>query len=176
MSRYSDDTLVLTLVRQAGMLLDKLGLPDTFTIDQLHRCVERERGRPIHLIPRPMPPEGPHGMWVMGRTDDYVFFDQVAPPVRKLQIIGHEFGHIIFNDEGSASQLADLTDPLLPKGVPDAVTDVGALALSACTRTVYDDMIEQRCEWFGTVVVQRIDHSAPLLLPVTDDIDPLRAR
>src|SRR5262249_42793144 len=109
----------------------------------------------------------------MGRTDDYVFYDQVAPPVRKLQIIGHEFGHIVFNDEGGTAQLAEfaeLADPLLPEGVPDAMTDVGALALSACTRTVYDDMIEQRCEWFGTVVVQRIDHSAPLLLPVSGTI------
>src|SRR5262249_28254676 len=139
MSRYSDDTLVLALVRQAGALLDKLGLPDTFTIEQLHRCIERERGRPIHMIPHPMPPQGPHGMWVMGRTDDSVFYDEVAPPVRKLQIIGHEFGHIVFNDEGGTAQLAEfaeLADPLLPEGVPDAMTDVGALALSACTRTV----------------------------------------
>jgi hypothetical protein len=168
MSRYSDDTLVLALVRQAKMVLNKLGLPDTFTIDQLHQRIERQRGRPIHVIPYPMPPQGPHGMWVMGTTDDYVFIDQNTPQVRMLQIIGHEFGHIIFNDQGGATHLAALTD-LLPETPSDTVTDAGALALNTCTRTVYDDMIEQRSEWFGTVVVQRIDHSAPLLLPAPNE-------
>jgi len=146
MSRYSDDTLVLTLVRQSHAVLDELGLPRTFTIAEVHRSVERRRGRRIHLIAHPLPPDGPHGLWVMGETDDYVFYEQAAPPLRKLQIIGHEFGHIVFDDEGT---------PLSGRG----------RTLSACTRTVYDDMVEQRCEWFGSVMVQRIDHSAPLLLP-----------
>jgi hypothetical protein len=33
---------------------------------------------------------------------------------------------------------------------------VNARALAACNRTAYDEMTEQRCEWFGTVVVQRL--------------------
>jgi hypothetical protein len=136
-SRYSDDTLVMALVRQAAAVLDELGLPRSFTVDELHRRVEQRRGRRIHLIAHPMPPNGPHGMWVAGETDDYIFFDGAAPTLRKLQIIGHEFGHIIFDD------------------TPAPVEGVQTRTLSACTRTLYDDMVEQRCEWFGTVVVQR---------------------
>jgi len=165
MSRYSDDTLVLTLVRQSHAVLDELGLPRTFTIAEVHRSVERRRGRRIHLIAHPLPPDGPHGLWVMGETDDYVFYEQAAPPLRKLQIIGHEFGHIVFDDEGTpvGPQALAALSGLAPAA--DSALSGRGRTLSACTRTVYDDMVEQRCEWFGSVMVQRIDHSAPLLLP-----------
>jgi hypothetical protein len=144
MARHSDDTLVLTLVRQAEALLDDLGLSGPFTIAQLCRSVELRRGRGIRLQPHPMPADGPHGMWVKGESDDYVFFDQTAPPLRRLQIIGHELGHILFDDEG--------------RPVPSPVPAAGIL--NACTRTAYEDVVEQRCEWFGTLVVQRIDPRA----------------
>ncbi|MFG2039949.1 ImmA/IrrE family metallo-endopeptidase [Dactylosporangium sp. NPDC048998] len=136
MSRYSDDALVLTLVREAGAVLDGLGLAGTFTLAELHTGIERRRGRPIEIRHHPMPPEGPHGLWVMGETADYVFVDESAPPLRRTQIIGHEFGHMLFDDRG---------DPL-----------PGEPALHACARSGYDEMIEQRCEWFGTVVLQRL--------------------
>ena len=143
MSRHRDDSLVLTLVRD-------LGLPPTFTIAQLCRHIEARRGRRIHLQPHPMPPDGPHGMWVRGECDDYVFFDAGAPPLRRLQIIGHELGHIVFDDEGRP----------LPAEHRPATLDTGAV--NACTRTAYDDIVEQRCEWFGTIVVQRVDPQAPV--------------
>src|SRR5689334_8257308 len=101
MSRYSDDALVLTLVRQAGEVLAGLGLPGRFTFDELHERVERHRGRPIDVRPHPMPAEGPHGLWVMGQSSDYVFVDASAPPLRRIQIIGHEFGHMLFDDRGA---------------------------------------------------------------------------
>jgi hypothetical protein len=152
MSRHSDDTLVLALVRQARAMLDELGLPESFPLAELHRRVEQRHGRRIHLIPHALPAEGPHGMWVIGDTDDYVFFDESAPPLRRLQIIGHELGHIVFQDKGRPVQ-----DESLP-GLPPAerAHNVNMRTLSACTRTAYDDLVEQRCEWFGTVVVQRV--------------------
>ncbi|HTJ32562.1 MAG TPA: ImmA/IrrE family metallo-endopeptidase [Dactylosporangium sp.] len=136
MSRYSDDALVLTLVREAGAVLDDLGLPGSFTLADLHARVEARRGRPIDVRPHRMPAEGPHGLWVMGENADYVFVDETAPPLRRTQIIGHEFGHMLFDDRGAA----------LP----------GDPAVHGCTRSGYDELIEQRCEWFGTVVLQRV--------------------
>jgi hypothetical protein len=128
MSRYSDDALVRTLVRQAGAVLDDLGLPRSFTLAELRARIEARRGRPIEIRPHPMPPAGPHGLWVMGDNADYVFVDDGAPPLRRTQIIGHEFGHILFD----------------------------APAAGGCARSGYDELIEQRCEWFGTVVLQRV--------------------
>jgi hypothetical protein len=152
MSRYSDDALVLALVRQARAVLDDLGLPGAFTLDELHQRVQLRRGRRIHLIPHALPAGGPHGMWVMGETDDYIFFDRSAPPLRRAQIIGHEFGHIVFDDEGGPVHPEALAAVLLP----DRQHTANTRTLSACNRTAYDDLVEQRCEWFGTVVVQRI--------------------
>ncbi|MGI5239468.1 ImmA/IrrE family metallo-endopeptidase [Dactylosporangium sp. CA-139066] len=127
MARYSDDDLVLTLVRQAGAVLDDLGLPGSFTLAELQARIEARRGRPIQIHPRPMPAEGPHGLWVAGERVDYVFVDAAAPPLRRAQIIGHEFGHILFD----------------------------APSAQGCARSGYEELIEQRCEWFGTVALQR---------------------
>lgn len=149
MARHSDDTLVLTLVRQAEAVLRDLGLPASFTLDELCQCIEQRRGRSIRLHPHSMPPDGPHGMWVKGEADDYVFYDQAAPSLRRLQIIGHELGHILFDDEGQ---------PLSTEDRPEVLSSG---ALQACARTAYDNVIEQRCEWFGTLVLQRLDASAP---------------
>ncbi len=157
MARYSDDSLVLTLVRQARAVLDELGMPDRFTLDELHRRLEAYRGRRIHLIAHPLPALGPHGIWVAGGRDDYVFYDAGAPPVRREQIIGHEFGHIVFDDAGALIQPDQLAALLPPGQVPAPDATVNARALAACTRTAYDEMVEQRCEWFGTVVVHRLD-------------------
>jgi len=99
-------------------------------------------------------------MWVTGRTDDYIFFDEAARPLRRLQIIGHEFGHIIFDDEGVPVQPEQLATLLPPDDLPEATVSANARTLTACTRTAYDDLIEQRCEWFGTVVVQRLTTGA----------------
>jgi len=128
MARYSDDDLVLTLVRQAGTVLDDLGLPGPFTLADLHARVEARRGRPIEIVPHPMPAEGPHGLWVAGEHADYVFVDDSAPPLRRAQILGHEYGHILFD----------------------------APSAGGCARSGYEELIEQRCEWFGTVVLQRV--------------------
>jgi Zn-dependent peptidase ImmA (M78 family) len=140
MSRYSDDALVRALVRQAGGVLADLGLPPTFTFAELHAVVERRRGRRIEVRSHPMPAEGPHGLWVVGESQDYVYVDADAPALRRRQIIGHEYGHILFDDEGGP----------LP--------DVGVVAarMVGCSRTGFDELIEQRCEWFGTVVLQRL--------------------
>jgi hypothetical protein len=93
------------------------------------------------------------------RTDDGDF-DEAAPPLRRLQIIGHEFGHIIFDDEGVPVQPEQLATLLPPDDLPEATVSANARTLTACTRTAYDDLIEQRCEWFGTVVVQRLTTGA----------------
>ena len=143
MSRYSDDALVRAFVRQAGEMLSGLGLPATFTTAELHASVERRRGRRIEVRSHPMPAEGPHGLWVLGESADYVYVDADAPLLRRRQIIGHEYGHILFDDTGG---------PL-----PDVGPGVMATrTLRGCTRSGYDEMIEQRCEWFGTVVLQRL--------------------
>ncbi|MFF5233272.1 hypothetical protein [Dactylosporangium sp. NPDC000521] len=168
MSRFSDDALVRALVRQAEALLDEF-LPQQFTLEQLHACVEERRGRRIEVRSWPMPAGGPHGLWVVGDMTDYVYVDGNAPALRYRQILGHEYGHVLFDDQGGP--LPDFAPQLAGDrgaGQRDRVAHVAGARTTplptgpwpadtrGCTRTGYDEIVEQRCEWFGTVVLQRL--------------------
>ena len=127
------------LVEQARRALDRLGLPGRFTADRLHEKMQAHRGRPVHLVARPLPAEGPHGLWVAGRDADYVFYPTGASPVRRHVIVGHEYGHMLFDDPGP------------PAAAP---ADLAGAARQA--RSSYEEMPERRAEIFGTLVAQRI--------------------
>jgi len=141
---------VSELYRQARTTLTALGLPRAFTLPALRERVERYRGRPLHLIPREVPALAPHGLWVAGEHGDYIFFDRAAGSVRQHQIIGHELGHMLFDDQATPAELAELAAMLTP--------DVDlALATNLQRRTHYHDLPEQRAEVFGTVVLHGIE-------------------
>jgi hypothetical protein len=142
------------LYRASTAMLGELGLPPTFTLDDLHRRVEERRGRPVQLIARDLPALAPHGLWVSGEHADYVFYDGSAAPVRQHQIIGHELGHVLFDDALPGGGLDELAGALLP--------DVDTSRLSSRSRTSYELPAERRAEVFGTVVVQRLHSWQPL--------------
>ncbi|MFI7542438.1 hypothetical protein [Actinoplanes sp. NPDC049599] len=122
------------LIGQARRGLDRLGLRGRFTADRLHEAMQAHRGRPVHLLARPLPAGGPHGLWVAGRDADYVFYPAAASPVRRHVIVGHEYGHMLFDDVAPAA--------------------VAAPAFRS--RSSYEELPERRAEIFGTLVAQRI--------------------
>jgi hypothetical protein len=148
------------LCRQAETMLAVLGLPGPFTLARLHDRVVQRRGRPLHLIPHEVPELGPHGLWVAGEHGDYVFYDRAAGPVRQYQIIGHELGHMLFDDRATPAGLVELAAMLAPDVDPSLITNLQQ-------RTRYDTIVERRAEVFGTVVLHRMQFCPPL--PVTVD-------
>jgi hypothetical protein len=155
MSRDVASNQVGELYRQAQNTLAALGLPPAFTLPQLRERVERHRGRALHLIPREVPALAPHGLWIAGEHGDYVFFDRAAGPVRQHQIIGHELGHMLFDDQATPAELAELSAMLAPEVDP-------ALTTNLQRRTHYHDLPERRAEVFGTVVLHRTESWEPL--------------
>lgn len=136
------------LVAQARDGLDRLGLPGRFTADRLHERMQAHRGRTVHVIAQPLPAGGPHGLWIAGRDADYVFFPAAASPVRRHVIVGHEYGHMLFDDPAGTS-LAATDDPVR--------LDPANLAAAADkSRSSYEELPERRAEIFGTLVAQRI--------------------
>jgi hypothetical protein len=117
MSRRSERRQVAKLCRQAEALPTSLHVASTFTLPQLPERVERHRARPVHLIPHRLPALAPHGLWVAGDHADYVFYDCAAGAVRRHQIIGHEFGHLLY-DDGIAAGVDEVTAMLLPDVSP----------------------------------------------------------
>ncbi len=130
--------------------LAALGLHGSFTMRQLHREIESVRARQVHLIPKDLPVLAPHGLWIAGERADYVFFDRTAGAIRQHQIIGHEFGHMLFDDETVPARPAELAALIRPGCAPE-------LAVRVQARTSYRDPVERRAEIFGTVAVQRMD-------------------
>ncbi|SCF27903.1 protein of unknown function [Micromonospora purpureochromogenes] len=150
--RAAGEEQLRLLRRQSEQALDALGLTGGFTFGELHERVERRRGRPVHLIPRELPALAPHGLWVAGEHADYIFYAANASPVRQRLIIGHEYGHALFDDVSPASEL-----------------DRAAAAPAPLARSSYDVPQERRAEIFGSLAVQRAESwSEP---PVTAPAD-----
>ncbi|MFI6396041.1 hypothetical protein ACIBHY_51525 [Nonomuraea sp. NPDC050547] len=137
------------LCRQFEALLDSLGLPGTFTIPELCRRIEERRDRSIHLIARELPVRAPHGLWVAGEHADYVFFDSSIGPVRQYQIIAHELGHMLFDDDTAAADVRELLAMLSPEMDHSTVRKIQQ-------RNSYAEPAELRAELFGTVTVRRV--------------------
>lgn len=156
MREHTDDTFVH--LRQSQDLLAALGLGDRFTLAQLQARIERRRDRPVNLIARDLPTLAPHGLWVAGEHADYVFYAANSSPVRQRLIIGHEYGHMLFDDVTPTAweRIAALLMPTIDPSVPDFLA-----------RSGYDEPAERRAEVFGTVVAQRAESwsSPPPALP-----------
>jgi hypothetical protein len=153
---------VAGLCQQSAAMLEALGLPAMFTLTRLRERVEQRRGRPVHLIARHLPALVPHGLWVAGEHADYVFYALAAGPLRQHQIIGHELGHLLFDDGCAHAGPAEVAAMLAP--------DVRlGLAGSLRLRTTYQIPAERRAETFGTVALARMAPWDPL--PAPDPVD-----
>jgi hypothetical protein len=159
MSRDIARSQVTELCRQAGAVLVGLGLARGFSLAQLRDRVAQRRGRALHLIPRDLPVLAPHGLWVAGEHGDYVFYDRAAGPVRQHQIIGHELGHMLFDDQATPAELDELAAMLTPDVNPVLVTNLQR-------RSHYHAFTERRAEVFGTVVLDRMESWSPLPVAV----------
>ncbi|GAA1801887.1 hypothetical protein GCM10009682_24710 [Luedemannella flava] len=137
--------------------MDRLGLPDRFTADQLHERIQAYRGREVHLMARPLPPEGPHGLWVAGRHADYIFYPATASVVRRHVIVGHEYGHMLFDDASPAA-----------RGDPARMDPAALSAAARLAGNSYDQLPERRAEIFGTLVAQRITDLSWSVRPAAD--------
>jgi hypothetical protein len=146
----SEGGAIQAYYRLAAQRLAGLDLPAMFTIAELRTAVERVRGRPVRLIAKELPVLAPHGLWIAGEHADYVFFDRAAGPIRQYQIIGHELGHMLFDDDAVPACPAELAAVIAPQPAVELVHVLGQ-------RTGYTDPVERRAEAFGTVAIQRMD-------------------
>jgi hypothetical protein len=133
--------LLRGIQRRCRRLVEKLELPDNFSATAFCESVAAQRGRPIVLMPLPVPtsPDLPTGMWLASRGTDYILYDSQTSRYHQEQIILHEIGHILFghgapNVEDRAVRCRN------PAGLP---------------RTSYSTLEEQEAETLATMLLLR---------------------
>jgi hypothetical protein len=158
-----DDRITLAaLRRQSEHALNLLGLPPRFTFTQLHERLEERRGREIHLIPQRLPALAPHGLWVAGESADYIFYEASAGRLRQQLIVGHEYGHMLFDDTSTPADIRELSTLLSPH--PDPI-----LPRNIQARRTYEQPRERRAEVFSTIAVGRAGSWSTISTPVRMD-------
>lgn len=101
--RKNGDIQAILLREQCERRVDALGLParEKLSVDALCDHLSQLSGRPIQLIPFPLPLGSPDGLWVSAAGAEYVIYEQRLAPVHQQQVILHELGHLICDHEAS---------------------------------------------------------------------------
>ncbi|MER5642253.1 toxin [Kitasatospora sp. NPDC002227] len=142
------------LRKDGARLIAGLGLPQVSDVVELCGYLGEIRGRPITLIPMPMPASHPCGMWVAARDEDLIFYDANTTSAHQEHIILHELGHIICCHRGAGGLDEASARLLFPNLDPDLVRDM-------LLRATYDDVQEQEAEIIAYLLSQRVGGPQP---------------
>ncbi|PJJ05938.1 uncharacterized protein DUF955 [Streptomyces sp. 2333.5] len=161
--RHKDaDPQATRLREQCERRVDALGLPahTKLSVDDLCAHLSRGSGRPIQLLPCPLPLGSPDGLWVSTPSTEYVVYEQRLAPVHQQQVILHELGHLICDHESSPVLTPEASRLLLPSLDP-------ALIRRTLGREHARSWAETEAEYVGSLIGRRIgswtaDHVRPV--------------
>ncbi|HEU5471433.1 MAG TPA: hypothetical protein VFV67_12330 [Actinophytocola sp.] len=157
------------LRRRCRRLLNQLDIRPPLDVVELCRRVGEDRGRPIRLVPHPIPVPGPFGVWITTDAADYIVYQQQTTKTHQGHIVLHELGHIL------AGHRADIdVEPRCPSIDPDDLRDRYPdldpdAVRRALHRTSYATEQEREAETVATIILQWasvLDRVAP---PVSQD-------
>lgn len=133
------------LRRRCRRELQSLGIETPLRVNVLCRRLGERRGRPIRLVPYPLPIPGPFGVWIATRTADYILYQRETSKVHQDHIILHEVGHIMADHRSTVSgnEIRQL--------LPDISADVVKKTL---WRTSYDEEHEREAELVATIILE----------------------
>jgi hypothetical protein len=104
------------------------------------------RGRPIRLVPYPLPVPGPFGLWIASPTADYILYQQHTTTAHQDHIVLHEVGHILAGHRSD-----DVDDAAWSLLTPETLRTAIRHALR---RTCYDSAREQEAELVATIILE----------------------
>ena len=142
------------LRKQCRQLVASLDIPVPFDIEQLSARLGSRRGRPLHLIPFAMPPDGPCGVWIATANLDAIFYEARTSRLHQEHIIGHEIGHLLCDHSGVASGNVELIKLLVPGCDP-------AFVWSMFSRAGYSAREERAAEMIADLLLCAADRCRP---------------
>lgn len=104
------------------------------------------RGRPIHLVPYPIPVPGPFGLWIGTSDADWILYQLETTVAHQTHIILHEIGHILAG-HGSDENDDTVWATLMPHLSPEVIR-------RALRRSGYDQAHEREAELVATIVME----------------------
>lgn len=146
------------LRRRCRRLLNELDIRPPLDVMELCRRVGAARGKPIRLMPHPIPVPGPFGAWITTDVADYILYQQETSKAHQGHIVLHELGHIIAghrSDEGNDALLAELYPEMEPDALRGQYPDLQPDAVRrALRRTSYDTEQEREAETVATIILE----------------------
>ena len=160
------------LRRQCRRLLTELDIRPPLDVTELCRRVGQTRGKPIRLVPHPIPVPGPFGVWITTEAADYILYQQETSKAHQGHIVLHELGHILAghrSDEEDDALLAELYPDVEPGALRERYPDLEPDAVRrALRRTSYDTEQEREAETVATIILEWasvLDRIAPSRSP-----------
>jgi hypothetical protein len=146
------------LRRRCRRLLTELDIRPPLDVTELCRRVGESRGKPIRLVPHPIPVPGPFGAWIATRAADYILYQQETSKAHQSHIVLHELGHMLAGhrgDEWDDALLAEFYPAVDPAALRERYPDLQPDAVRrALRRTSYDTDQEREAETVATIILE----------------------
>lgn len=139
-------------------------MPEPFNLHAFLRGVSKARGKPIVLLPFPLPAAAPSGVCVSRDNADYIVVDAAASKPQQVHIALHEVSHILL---GHKLDVVDTLDELF------AHLNMAALnGRQVYARTTYSNVEELEAETLASLLGQRAGlwQSTPPTPPSEDPV------
>lgn len=134
------------LRRRCRRELRELGVRPPLQIEDLCARLGARRGRPIRLMPYPLPVPGPFGLWIATTSTDHILYQRETSRTHQDHIVLHEVGHILADHRSD-----DSDDEYWRQMAPDLSLDAVRRALR---RTSYDEEHEREAELVATIILE----------------------
>jgi hypothetical protein len=123
-------------------------IPDPFDVSTLIAEVSRLRGRPIQLLPFPLPAGAPCGVCIATDQADYIVVTDAATGTQRDHIALHELAHLLLEHSLQALTDGQATRRILPHLDPTVVRTMFA-------RTNYSTTQEREAETLASLIRRR---------------------
>jgi hypothetical protein len=161
------------LRRRARRLLNELDIRPPLDVTELCRRVGEARGKPIRLVPHPIPVPGPFGVWIATNNADYILYQQETTKSHQGHIVLHELGHILAghsSDDDDDALYAELCPDVEPEALRERYPDLEPDAVRrALRRTSYDTEQEREAETVATIILEWASVLDRIALPASPD-------
>lgn len=135
------------LRRSCRKLLAELDIQPPLDVVTLCQRLGERRGKPIKLVPYPIPVPGPFGMWIATADADYILYQQETTDLHQRHIIVHELGHIIADHSGDEEDDSLMSALFRAGGLPPNVIR------RVLRRTAYDTEQERAAEMVADIIL-----------------------